>query len=410
MNNPFLSRDYSENCPPVDEIWANHNISDEQHATFFSPNRSMDLCLEAYRKSNPISSTPIHFSPPTPSIKSRKYSELEQEDILRSEMYFADPKALQHLATPLHVRSTSAPLIKIELQSPVPFASSSLATRQKLVQPQHPFSDLLFDDHPHTSFDPFSPSPIFSSKTTFYLHQDFLADEFITPSKSCPPPSPFSPIAPTNHHMIPKDNWSSMFSPQVASVKTKKQRKRSPTRSLFPFLGRWEASHRLYLYIKPLPHWLLFTNFLSLSSQSSNKDANQAKNDLAHPKWDRNLANTPHCNIRSINSINSRERKVSELFAKNDEWSKNQEDSVNESGLQTTKSESLWSNEGLSWIDLDPLGNHLCKGQRNRDLDAAWKIGARLLAVKTGKELGAFNEEVAPRSFPTTSNTPQRCP
>src|SRR3989338_7272601 len=36
----------------------------------------------------------------------------------------------------------------------------------------------------------------------------------------------------------------------------------------------------------------------------------------------------------------------------------------------------------------------ICKGQRNRDLDAAWKIDARYLAVKTGKELGAFNKEV----------------
>src|SRR3989338_2742904 len=36
----------------------------------------------------------------------------------------------------------------------------------------------------------------------------------------------------------------------------------------------------------------------------------------------------------------------------------------------------------------------ICKGQRNRDVDAAWKIGARFLAVKTGKELDAFNKEV----------------
>ena len=48
----------------------------------------------------------------------------------------------------------------------------------------------------------------------------------------------------------------------------------------------------------------------------------------------------------------------------------------------------------------------ICKGQRNRDLDAAWKIGARILAVKTGKELGAFNKEV-PADRISHDTTPQ---
>ena len=36
----------------------------------------------------------------------------------------------------------------------------------------------------------------------------------------------------------------------------------------------------------------------------------------------------------------------------------------------------------------------ICKGQRNRDLDASLEDWCEVLAVKTGKELGAFNEEV----------------
>src|SRR3989338_5534789 len=52
----------------------------------------------------------------------------------------------------------------------------------------------------------------------------------------------------------------------------------------------------------------------------------------------------------------------------------------------------------------------ICKGQRNRDLDAAWKIGARFLAVKTGKELGAFNKEVpADRISDDTTPQPMLC-
>ena len=52
----------------------------------------------------------------------------------------------------------------------------------------------------------------------------------------------------------------------------------------------------------------------------------------------------------------------------------------------------------------------ICKGQRNRDLDAAWKIGARFLAVKTGKELGAFNNEVpADRISDDTTPQPMLC-
>ncbi len=52
----------------------------------------------------------------------------------------------------------------------------------------------------------------------------------------------------------------------------------------------------------------------------------------------------------------------------------------------------------------------ICKGQRNRDLDAAWKIGARFLAVKTGKELGAFNKEVpADRISHVTTPQPMLC-
>ena len=46
----------------------------------------------------------------------------------------------------------------------------------------------------------------------------------------------------------------------------------------------------------------------------------------------------------------------------------------------------------------------ICKG--HRDLDAAWKIGARFLAVKTGKELGAFNKEV-PADRISHDTTPQ---
>ncbi len=46
---------------------------------------------------------------------------------------------------------------------------------------------------------------------------------------------------------------------------------------------------------------------------------------------------------------------------------------------KTNKSEETWE---------------IYRGQRNRDLDAAWKIGARFLALKTGRNLGAVDENL----------------
>jgi len=49
---------------------------------------------------------------------------------------------------------------------------------------------------------------------------------------------------------------------------------------------------------------------------------------------------------------------------------------------------------------------NICRGQRNRDLDAAWKIGARFLALKTGRELGAFDENLHADNIPSASKPP----
>ena len=228
MENPFLQRDHTENCPPLEEIWAVRQssisslfASNGETCTFFSPNKSMDLALEAYIKSNPISSTPVFISPRS----STQSSEQERADTMRSEMFFDDPKALKHLATPLHIRSTSKPMIRIDLPSPVPLQASSLS-RSRAPAVASAFVDLL-DDYPHTSFGFFSP----------IAKNDPLADdEFFTPSKSSSGANPFSPFSPivAVHH--PKESWNPIFSPALPIKKS--SRKRSPTRSLFPSFMR----------------------------------------------------------------------------------------------------------------------------------------------------------------------------
>ena len=229
MENPFLHREHHENCPPVDDIWLPFD-SESTQAQFFSPNRCIDLNLEAYRKNNPISSTPVLYSPS--KVRSAHYRKLEQEDILRSEMYFADPAALRHLATPLHVRSV--PNFSLDFQSP------PVHSRPRAPQDHH--QELFAEDtssHPHRSSAAFfSPSPISAStKTISLMHQDLLDDESsttLTPMKSCPF-SPFSPILPIANQSKPADMWgNSIFSPPI--TKSQKSRKRSPTRSLFPFM------------------------------------------------------------------------------------------------------------------------------------------------------------------------------
>lgn len=229
--NPFLKRDEHEHYPGIDGIWEEEGGENKSN-NFFSPNRSLDLCFEAYRKKNEMPPpTPIGSSDSGTLISPRQrqlQAEWEQEDRLRCEQYFADPQALKHLATPLEkVHASRLKPITIEsFFSPFPQSHPPKKQTQQhqsqhhLLPPPHFHSSSHSSSHSHPPLSSlphshsshhlalpspdgafFSPSPIKGNGRGMNLFDDrnegFNFDIVSSSSSGCLPPSPpFSPVLP----------------------------------------------------------------------------------------------------------------------------------------------------------------------------------------------------------------------
>lgn len=237
MLNPFIGNDEIENCPPVDDIWK--EAPSDKSRSFFSPNRSIDLRFEAYCKQNQMAGTPDLT--PLKKASRRAMTEWEQQDILRCDMYFSDPEALRHLATPLHLCTgpTYDPLITLSPESGLSsprltktLSSPSLSTPLKTpTKPWSPISKPLVTIY----------SPAHTGKApSWACEDDSFAAGLMSPSPiaikctAYPAASPFSPIAAssTAKRELLLSPTTSLFTPRD---KKKKSRRRSASRILFPF-------------------------------------------------------------------------------------------------------------------------------------------------------------------------------